>query len=156
MPVVTPVQIPNPQTWSRALRRYDRDPRHPYLFSGYDCAVKAKPVEIEGTLAPTLFFPLGKEESAKRAAKLGWIDETDRVRAEGFKFVHLQGTALVDFLETLGWNEIRKLGKALGVVGTHERGALTALVVDLVDKRGGIRAIDCLHTEALAAEAVAP
>ena len=94
MPAVRPVEIPAPSTWSRVLRRYDRDPRLPLVFAGYDCRVVAKPVDVGGVVAPTLFFPLGKEEGAKRAIRLGWIDETDKVRAFSSQFVVITGPAL--------------------------------------------------------------
>jgi hypothetical protein len=144
MPAVRPVEIPAPSTWSRALRRYDRDPRLPLVFAGYDVRVTAKPVEVNGVVAPTLFFPLGKEEGAKRAVRLGWIDATHEVQAEVRKYVALTGTALADFLETLDWHALRRVGKALGIVGQYDRSKYTSMIVDAYDKRGGVRPVDVL------------
>ena len=76
MPVsVKPMQVPDPSTWCRALRRYDRDPRLPMMYASYSVTIRAKPVEIDGRVALTLFFPNGRESAADRALKLGWIDE---------------------------------------------------------------------------------
>jgi hypothetical protein len=144
MPAVRPVEIPAPSTWSRVLRRYDRDPRLPFVFAGYDCRVTAKPIEVNGVIAPTLFFPLGKEEGAKRAVRLGWIDETDKVRAFASQFVVITGPALADFLDTIEWHALRKLGKSVGVVGQYDRPKYVNLIVEALDKRGGVRPVDVL------------
>lgn len=84
MPLV-PVTPPNPDAYGRVLRRYDRDARLPIRFAGYDVNLTSRPVEAHGRVAPTLFFPKGKEAAAHRATRLGWKDETESFRA------HLRG-----------------------------------------------------------------
>lgn len=76
MPAVRPVEIPPVSQWCKVLRRYDRDPRLPWRYASYDCNIVAKPIDFNGKVAPTLFFPVGKEHAALRAMKEGWRDET--------------------------------------------------------------------------------
>lgn len=85
MPLVVAKPPPDPGTYGRVLRRYDRDASLPIRFSGYDVSVTAKPIEAHGRVAPTLFFPKGKDASAHRATRLGWKDETESFAA------HLRG-----------------------------------------------------------------
>ncbi len=141
MPVsAKPVQVPDPATWCRALRRYDRDPRLPMLYASYNVTIKAKPVEVDGKVALTLFFPIGRENAAERAMKLGWIDETDVVRkaAGPAHCIILAGTALSDYLDTLEFREIRKLARAVGVIRKADRNKLTGWIIEAVEKRGGV------------------
>jgi hypothetical protein len=77
MPTIRPVEPPAPGTYGRVLRRYDRDPMLQIRFSAYDANIKAKPVEMFGRVAATLFFPPGRDAAALRATKVGWVDETD-------------------------------------------------------------------------------
>ena len=64
-------QIPDEGTYSRVLRRYDRDPRHAHQmrFASYDVNLRAVAAAMDGVTAPTLFFPLGKERAADRATR---------------------------------------------------------------------------------------
>lgn len=81
MPLVVPAKPPDPASYGRVLRRYDRDPGLPIRFSGYDVSIVSKPIEAHGRVAPTLFFPKGKEAAAQRATRLGWRDETESFAA---------------------------------------------------------------------------
>ncbi len=141
MPVVAkPVQVPDPSTWCRALRRYDRDPRLPMMYASYNVTIKAKAVEVDGKIALTLFFPNGRENAAERALKLGWIDETESVRraAGPTQGLVLAGQALSDYLDTMEFQALRRLARAVGVSKKADRNRLTAWIMEAVEKRGGI------------------
>jgi len=141
MPVsVKPMQVPDPSTWCRALRRYDRDPRLPMMYASYSVTIRAKPVEIDGRVALTLFFPNGRESAADRALKLGWIDETDIVRkaAGPSHTLILVGPALSDYLDTLEFQTLRRLARAVGVSRKADRNRLTGWIMESVEKRGGV------------------
>lgn len=75
---IPPVAPPAPETYGRVLRRYDRAPGFPARFASYDVNLKSIPVEMDGRVARTLFFPRGKEAAAARACKVGWLDVTER------------------------------------------------------------------------------
>lgn len=75
MPLVVPAKPP--EKYGRVLRRYDRDAALPIRFTGYDTSVVSQPIEMHGRVAPTLFFPPGREAAAHRATRLGWRDETE-------------------------------------------------------------------------------
>jgi hypothetical protein len=59
------------------LRRYDRKADLQLRHNGYDVNLVSVAVEMNGVVAATLFFPLGKDASAKRATRFGWKDETE-------------------------------------------------------------------------------
>ena len=61
------------------LRRYDKDPKLPWLFVGYTEQVTSVCYEMDGKRAATLF--LRSRNSRDRALKLGWKDETNRYNA---------------------------------------------------------------------------
>lgn len=77
MPRLRLADPPEPGTYGRVLRRYDRDPMLQIRLSAYDANVKSRPIEMFGVAAPTLFMPPGKNAAADRALKIGWKDETE-------------------------------------------------------------------------------
>jgi hypothetical protein len=98
--------VPEPGTYGRVLRRYDRDPRHAHQmrFTGYDVTLRAVAAEMKGKAAPTLFFPVGKDTSAARATRLGWVDCTD----EWNHWLHAPPEpTLREKLEAMTWNELQ-------------------------------------------------
>ena len=62
------------------LRRYDKNPKQPWLFSAYTEQVTAVPFEINGILAATLF--VRDKNTRDRALKMGWKDETDAYKKQ--------------------------------------------------------------------------
>ncbi|MBU6287606.1 MAG: hypothetical protein KGS10_05535 [Chloroflexi bacterium] len=87
MPNVRPVPPPPPESYAHVMRRYDRHASMPLVFATYDLRLTAKPVDMHGQVAPTLFFPAGSELSVVRARRLGWVDETEAFRR------HVRGEA---------------------------------------------------------------
>ncbi len=143
MPIVAkPVAIPNPKTWSRALRRYDRDPRLPMRYASYDANINAKVIDVNGTIALTLFFPKGKEVSAARATRLGWIDETESVLAAfhgSDAFAVLIGSEAEAFVETLDYRELGQLAKVLNLPPRAPRPKLVERILAAIASRGGLK-----------------
>ena len=71
--------IPDPSTYRRVLRRYDRDPSTPRIrIPGYAVTLTSQRCSLDGRVAFTAFFPPtpAGEAAADRQVKLGWIDET--------------------------------------------------------------------------------
>ena len=64
-----------PEDFRFVLRRYDRAPEIPMIYSTYAETTYSRNIEIEGKHAPTIF--LKTIPARDRATKLGWIDETD-------------------------------------------------------------------------------
>lgn len=81
MGAIRAVQPPEPGTYGRVLRRYDRKADLPIQFNGYDVTLRSKPIEAHGVVAATLFFPPKKTTAALRAGKEGWKDETEAFAA---------------------------------------------------------------------------
>ena len=106
-------RIPEPGTYGRVLRRYDRDPRyaHQQRFASYDVNLRAVAAEMSGRVAMTLFFPTGKEQAAQRATMVGWLDCTDEWQA------HLSRAALtpVQRLSAMPWNDLLSLAAEHGI-----------------------------------------
>lgn len=143
---VKPVPPPDRSTWTRVLRRYDRDPRLPWRLASYDLNVEARPVEMHGTVAPTVFVPPGREEAARRATRLGWRDETeafsawlDRDVPQPEPVVPLAGEALRERLDRMQWGHLLKLAASLvpGRTARLEgRPAVTQQVIEAVGEAG--------------------
>lgn len=154
------VQPPDPSTYSRVLRRYDRDPRLTLRYATYDVNLQSKPVEMWGRVASTLFVPPGKETAALRATRLGWHDETESFAAflagapdpkakpkpppvptevpeadepEGGP---LRGKRLFAYLDSMHFFSLRKLATTLGVAGKG-KAELMPLVVERLEANGG-------------------
>lgn len=162
MPAVQPVAPPPREQWVRVLRRYDRDPRLPWRIAGYDVNLQAKPVAMHGRIAPTVFFPPGKDAAAHHACVLGWKDET----AEFLAFLGgapapvkagvppvpvvggLRGEELLAYLTKMaampthgrigGYNWLRKLAGRHGINGRIPTAMMIHDLCDALDKRGGL------------------
>ena len=65
------------------LRRYDLNPNTEWIVSTYSETLASAPVELNGTIAATIF---SKDINAfLRATRLGWIDETEKYYRERSK-----------------------------------------------------------------------
>lgn len=143
---VVPVDPPDRSTWSRVLRRYDRDPRLPWRVTSYDVNVEAQPVSLNGRIAPTIFVPHGREAAAHRATRLGWIDETeawDRAMSQSAPVEAapepLVGDALREHLQGMRWHTLLSLaaGMVPGKVHTSSgRSGVIEQVLEVVTARG--------------------
>ena len=56
------------------LRRYDRNPKLPWMFAAYSEQVTSVAFELDGKIAATLFIK--HVATRDRALKMGWKDET--------------------------------------------------------------------------------
>ena len=154
MPVaVRPVEAPPRDTYGRALRRYDRDPRLPWRFATYAVNLVAKPVNVNGVVAPTLFFPATTQgaAAAQRAQKMGWKDETEALHAhEAAVAAHvpappappmrkLTGEALLEHLRAMDYNAMRAIAKERDdVSGRLPRELLEVELAKVLDASGGL------------------
>lgn len=77
MPTVRPVDPPARETYVKVFRRYDRLASTPIKFVTYNLNLTARPCEMHGVVACTLFLPAGKDSSVIRAVRTGWKDETE-------------------------------------------------------------------------------
>lgn len=129
-------QIPDEGTYSRVLRRYDRDPRHAHQmrFASYDVNLRAVAATMNGVTAPTLFFPLGKEHAADRATRVGWRDETaawHTALGNALTPEAEQQVALVaEQIAALGWNELRAYAVEAGIEQHGKRAEVEARIVE--------------------------
>lgn len=142
---VQPVSPPDRSTWTRVLRRYDRDPRLPWRLASYDLNVQARPVEMNGTVAPTVFVPPGREEAARRATRLGWRDETEAfsawldrelVREPEPVAGPVSGDALRQRLDGLTWAALLKLASSLVPGKTARLDGRAAVTQQIIDAAG--------------------
>lgn len=129
-------QIPDEGTYSRVLRRYDRDPRHAHQmrFASYDVNLRAVAAAMDGVTAPTLFFPLGKEHAADRATRVGWKDETAAWHAALGKVLtpesEQQAQAIEQQVQGMGWNELRQYAVEIGVEQSGKRSEVEARIIE--------------------------
>lgn len=124
--------IPEPGTYHRVLRRYDRDPRHAHQqhFVSYDVSLRAVAAEMGGKVAMTLFFPKGKDAAAHRATRQGWVDCTQEWHEE-LNAPDL--TPLRDGLAALEWNDFVQVAKSLTGDGKGRRNDITERLLADVD-----------------------
>jgi len=110
---------------------------HQIHYTGYDVALRAVAADLDGEVAPTLFFPKGKNAAAHRATRLGWTDVTERWNEQiGRK---LQPTYASDKLDEykvkiqkLGWHDLRSHAVDVGIVLTKcKRPELEGLLLEL-------------------------
>lgn len=122
-------RIPEPGTYNRVLRRYDRDPRyaHQQRFASYNVNLRAVAAEMDGQVAMTLFFPPGKETAAARATRVGWIDCTEAWMAM------LAGPPVPsEFAKMLGglpWNALIRYATGRGVDHKGKRPQVEARIL---------------------------
>jgi len=128
--------LPDPDTYNRVLRRYDRDPRHAHQmrYASYDVNLRAVAADLDGVVAPTLFFPPGKEAAADRALRVGWRDATaDWNRALGRKPDPAQQDrldALTHAVESMDWNALRAYASQHGLDCTGKRADVQGRVLE--------------------------
>ena len=128
--------LPDPDTYNRVLRRYDRDPRHAHQmrFASYDVNLRAVAADMDGVVAPTLFFPHGKETAADRALRVGWREATaDWNRALGRKpsdDQQAQLDQLASAVEAMDWNTLRAWASERGLDCTGKRADLEARALE--------------------------
>jgi hypothetical protein len=128
--------LPDPDSYNRVLRRYDRDPRHAHQqrFASYDVNLRAVAAELDGVVAMTLFFPRGRETAADRALRQGWLDATaDWNRALGRKPDPAQQDrldALTHAVEAMDWNGLRKYASERGLDTSGKRPDVEARVLE--------------------------
>lgn len=58
------------------LRKHNVNPQLPWYFAAYNESATSEPTTFDGKTSATLF--LSDKNSAERAKKLGWIDETEK------------------------------------------------------------------------------
>jgi len=73
-------QVPPTHSFNFVCRRYDKSPDLPWLEATYEETVEARPIELDGVVAATLFIK--REDMRERAVALGWKDETTRWNAQ--------------------------------------------------------------------------
>ena len=124
--------IPEPGTYGRVLRRYDRAAHLPLRFASYDVNIVAVPAELNGTMAATLFFPCGKEIAAQRALRLGWQDETDLwMKWVGAGQEAAGGTTapLGHALSQMEWNDLTAYARKLKLKSSGKRPEVEARII---------------------------
>ncbi len=73
-------QVPPANSFNFVCRRYDWSAELPWLEATYEETVEARPIELDGVVAPTLFIK--REDMRERVVALGWTDETERWNAQ--------------------------------------------------------------------------
>lgn len=116
------------QQYCKVLRRYDRSPKLDIRFSGYDITLKSVPFEIDGVTALTLFFPVGKENAALRATKLGWIDETELYEKRVLGKTVEQDSSDI---KEMSWHQLRKHAAKLGLDLTGKREDIESRILEV-------------------------
>lgn len=130
-------KIPDPKTYERVLRRYDRDPRHAHQirYVGYDVSLRAVAAELDGVTAPTLFFPRGKSAAVHRATRVGWVDETEKwniaiARQLDPEWTAKQLAAIESGIKALTWNKIRGYAKKRKIDAVGDRADLENRIME--------------------------
>lgn len=110
--------------YGRVLRRYDRSPKIPMRFASYDVSINSSAQDLDGVIALTLFFPVGKDVAAKRALKFGWIDETEK-----WNLQYNQNPGETHWSK-LSWHEFRAYARAKGIDLSGKRPEIESRLIE--------------------------
>lgn len=123
-------------TYRFVVRRYDRAADHadaqPIAFATYDEATDSRAIELDGTVAHTLF--LNSETALQRAMCLGWQDCTSRWQQaieDAKPRISTPSQRAIFAALTSEWQDKRSLLEASGVADSEWR-----TTIRLLEERG--------------------